>query len=90
MITKIVERTNDQLRKVRKKINADEFLFWYNDTSNKEFVCLFGLLYFRGYYHDTKQPTKELWYDTFSPRKICRVAMFITQIQVANENNNNS
>ena len=27
MITKVAERTNEQLRKVRKKINADELLF---------------------------------------------------------------
>ena len=27
VITKIVERTNDQISKVRKKINADKFLF---------------------------------------------------------------
>ena len=33
MITKIVERTNDQMCKVRKKIKASEFLFDYNDTN---------------------------------------------------------
>ena len=75
MITKIVERTNGQIRKVGKRINADEFLFRYSDTNEGEIKCLFGLLYFRGFYHDTKQPTKELWYDTFSARKIYRAAM---------------
>ena len=55
MITKIVERTNDQLRKVRKKINADEFLFWYNDKNNQETVRLFGLLYFRGLHQNSPQ-----------------------------------
>ena len=36
MITKIVEKTNDQMRKVRKKINADEFLFRYSDTNEEK------------------------------------------------------
>ena len=75
MITKIVERTNDQMRKVRKKIKADEFLFRYSDTNEEEIKCLFGLLYFRSLCDDTKQPTKELWYDTFSARKIYRTAI---------------
>ena len=60
MITKIVERTNNHMCKVRKKINADEFLFCYSDTNEEEVKCLFGLLYFRGLYHDTSQLTKEL------------------------------
>ena len=60
MITKIAERTNDQMYKVRIKINVDEFLFHYSDTNEEEIKCLFGQLYFRGLYHDTKQPTKEL------------------------------
>ena len=70
MITKIVERTNDQMGKVRKKINADESVFRYSDTNREEIKCLFGLGYLRGLYNDNKQPTKELWYDTFSARKI--------------------
>ena len=44
MITKIVERTNDQMRKVHKEINADDFLFRYSDTNEEEIKCLFGLL----------------------------------------------
>ena len=36
MITKIVKRTNDQMHKVRKKINSDEFLFRYSDTNEEE------------------------------------------------------
>ena len=44
--------------KVCKKINAAEFLFHYSDTNEEEIKCLFGLLYFRGLYHDSKQPTK--------------------------------
>ena len=79
MIAKIVERTNDQMRKVREKINGDEFLFRYSDTNEEEIKCLFGLLYFRGLYHDTKQPAKELWYDTFSARKIYRAAMSLNR-----------
>ena len=51
MITKIVERTNDQLRKARKKINAYGFLFRYSDTDEEEIKCLFGLLYLRGESH---------------------------------------
>ena len=43
LITKIVER-NDQMRKVRKKINAEELLFRYSDKSEEEIKCLFGLL----------------------------------------------
>ena len=86
MITKIVERTNDQLRKVRKKINADEFLFQYNDKNNQEIVCLFVLLYFRGLHQNSQQ---EFRYDTFPAMKTCRAAMCIKQIRVANENNKN-
>ena len=70
MITKIVERTNDQMGKVRKKINADESVFRYSDTNREEIKCLFGLRYLRGLYNDNKWPTKGLWYDTFSARKI--------------------
>ena len=33
MITKIVERTNNQMRKVCKKINTGKFLFCYSDTN---------------------------------------------------------
>ena len=36
MITKIVERANDQMRIVSQKINADEFLFCYSDTNEEE------------------------------------------------------
>ena len=57
MLVKIAERTNDQMRKVRQKINADEFLFHYTDTDEEDTKCSFRLLYFRGLYHDTKQPT---------------------------------
>ena len=78
MITKIVERTNGQVRKVRKKINADGFLFRYMIQMKKK-LCLFGILYFRGLYHDTKQPTKELLYDTLSSRKIYRAAMSLNR-----------
>ena len=66
MITKIVEITNDHMRQ---KINADEFLFRYSDANEEEIKCLFGLLYFIGLHHDTKQPIKGLWYDTFSAKK---------------------
>ena len=72
MITKIVERTNDQTLKVYKKINTDKFLFGYRDTNKEEIKCLFGLLYFRGLYHDTKQPRKEFSYDTLSAKKMNR------------------
>ena len=86
MITKIVERTNGQVRKVRKKINADGFLFRYMIQMKKK-LCLFGILYFRGLYHDTKQPTKELLYDTLSSRKIYSAALSLNR-QVANKSNN--
>ena len=36
MITKIVEITNDQMYKICKKINADEFLFRYSDTNEEK------------------------------------------------------
>ena len=40
MITKIVERANDQMRKVRKKINGDEFLFHCSDANKRKLnVC---------------------------------------------------
>ena len=44
MITKIVERKNDQMRKVRKKINTDEFQFLWSDAKEEEIKCSFGLL----------------------------------------------
>ena len=44
MISRIVERTNEQMRKVRKKINADESQFRYSDTNELEIKCLFRLL----------------------------------------------
>ena len=72
MTIEIVETTNDQIRKVRKKINEDEFLFRYSDTNEEEIKCLFGLLYSRGLYHDIKQPTKEtkeLWMTRFLQEK---------------------
>ena len=81
VITRIVERTNDQMRKVCKKINVDEFLFRYSDTNEEELKCLLGLLYFGGLYHNTKPPTKELWYDTFSARKIYSAAMSINRYE---------
>ena len=49
MSRRIVERTNEQMHKVREKIDADEFQFRYSDTNEKEIKCLFGLLYFRGF-----------------------------------------
>ena len=64
-----------------KKINADEFIFRYSDTNEEELKCLFGLLYFRGLYQDTNQPTKELWYDTFSAKKIYRAAMSLNRFK---------
>ena len=36
IISKIVERTNEQMRKVPEKITADEFLFRYSDTKGEE------------------------------------------------------
>ena len=75
MTNQIVERTNEQIVKVRKNINADEFSFHYSDTNEEEIKCRFELLLFRGLYSDTKQLTKELCYDTFSVRKIYRAAM---------------
>ena len=51
------------MNKVRQKINADDFQFWYSDTNEEEIKCLLGLLYFRGLYHDTKQSK-----NTFSSR----------------------
>ena len=74
MITKIVERANDQMHKVCKKINAHEFLFRYSDKNEEEIKCLFGLVYFRGLYHDTKQPA-------FSARKIYRAAISLSKYE---------
>ena len=44
MISRIVERTNEQMRKVCERINADEFQFCYSDTNEFEIKCLFRLL----------------------------------------------
>ena len=81
MVTKIVERTNNHMCKVRKKINAHEFLFRYSDTNEEEIKCLFGLLYFRGLYHDTKSANKRAidMYGIFSARKIYRAAMSLNR-----------
>ena len=46
MISKIAERTYE-MRKVREKVNADEFQFCYSDTNEEEIKYLFGLLRFR-------------------------------------------
>ena len=81
MITKITGRTNDQMHKVRIKINSDEFLFRCSDTNEEEIKCLFGLLYFRALYYHTKQPTKELSSDTFSTRKIYRTSMSLNRYE---------
>ena len=81
MITEMVERTNDQMCKVRKKLNADEFLFCYSDTNEEKIKCLFGLLCFRGLYYDIKQQTKEHWYDMFSARKIYRAGMSLNRYE---------
>lgn len=70
MIKAIVERTNEQMRKVREKINPDKFQFRYSDTNKEEIKCLFELLCFRGLYHDIKQPTRELWCDNFSSKNV--------------------
>ena len=67
------------MEKVGKKINADEFLFHCSDTNEEEIKCLFGLLYFRILYHDTKQPTNKFWYDTFPANKIYWVAMSLNR-----------
>ena len=40
------------MRKVHKKINADELLFHYSDTNEEEIKFLFGL------YHDTNSQQK--------------------------------
>ena len=64
-----------------KKTNADAFIFRYSDTNEEEIKCLFRLLYFRDLYQDTKQPTKELWYDTFSAKKIYRAAMSLNRFK---------
>ena len=70
MIKAIVEKTNEQMHKVREKINPDKFQFRYSETNKEEIKCLFGLLYFRALYHDIKQPTRELWYDNFSSKNV--------------------
>ena len=44
MISRIVERTNEQMRRVREKINADEFQLRYSDTNELEIKYLFRLL----------------------------------------------
>ena len=65
------------MRKVRQKINADEFHFHFSDT-NEEIKFLLGLLYFRSdtkqttIQNDTKQTTRELWYGNFSARNVYR------------------
>ena len=49
MISRIVKRTNEHMRKVHEKINAEEFQFPYRDTNEEEVKCLFGLLYLETY-----------------------------------------
>ena len=55
--------------------------FCYSDTDKEEIKCLFGMLYFRGLQHYTKKSAKELWYDTFSARKIYRAAMSLNRYE---------
>ena len=69
------------MRKVREKINADKIQFRYSNTNEEENKCLFGLLYFRGLYHDAKQPTRELRYDNFSARNVYRAAMSLDKCE---------
>ena len=81
IINRIVERTNEQMCEVRKKINADEFQLRYSDTDEEEIKCFFGLLYFKGLCHDTKQPTRELWYDNFSAWNVYRVEISLNRCE---------
>ena len=81
MISRMVERTNEQMRKVHEKINPNKFQFRYSDTSEEKNKCLFGLLHFRGLYHDTKQSTRELWYDNFSARNVYWGAMSLSRYE---------
>ena len=73
MITKTVKRTNDQIRKVRRKINTDEFLFCYRDT-NKEEINVY-----MNFFILEVCTTKKLWYDTFSTRKIYRAGISLNR-----------
>ena len=72
------------MRKVRGKINPDEFQFRYSNTNEKEIKCLFGLLYFRGLYHNTKQATRELWYEHFSVRNVYRASVRYAALALSN------
>ena len=69
------------MRKVHEKVNADEFQFRYSDTNEEEIKCLFGFLYFRGLYHDTKQPKLEFWCDYFSARNVNRAAISLNRYE---------
>ena len=60
MTSQLVERTNEQISKVRKYINADEFSVCYSDTNEERIKSLFGMLLFGDLHHDTKQPTRDL------------------------------
>ena len=42
---------------------------------------LFGMLYFRGLYHNTKKANRKLWYDNFSARQIYRAAMSLNRYE---------
>ena len=69
------------MTKVYKKNNVDQVSFHYIDKNEQEIKCIFELVFFRGFYHDAKQPTKKLLYDTFSARKIHRAAMSLTRYE---------
>ena len=68
MISRTVVGTKWQMHKVHEKVNADELQFHYSDTNEGVIKFLFGLMYFRGLYHETKQPTKEISHAYFPGR----------------------
>ena len=49
MIRRIVERINEQMRKIRGKINADKFKFCYSDTNEKEIYVYLNCCILRVY-----------------------------------------
>ena len=86
MISRIAERTNEQMRKVCERINADEFQFCYSDTNELEIKCLFRLLQrLIPRYKTTNERT--LVCQFFCKESLLGCNLF-KQIRVVNEENN--
>ena len=69
------------MRKFRKKDKRRRIYISLQRYKRRRTQMFIWIALFRGLYQDTKQPTKELWYDTFSAKKIYRAAMSLNRFK---------